>query len=57
MVLYECAEDPDQQQWNEWAEGDGFFGPNRPSQWATCVTPIAAWAIGSIGEFGCSLVN
>ncbi|RVE51429.1 hypothetical protein evm_003984 [Chilo suppressalis] len=51
MVLYECADDPDKQLWNEWAEGDGFFGPNRPSQWATCVTPIAAWAIGSKGEY------
>ncbi|KAL0821651.1 hypothetical protein ABMA28_005092 [Loxostege sticticalis] len=51
MVLYECAEDPDKQLWNDWAEGDGFFGPNRPSQWATCVTPIAAWAIGSKGEY------
>ncbi|XP_028171043.1 MOXD1 homolog 1-like [Ostrinia furnacalis] len=51
MVLYECAEDPDKQLWNDWAESDGFFGPNRPSQWATCVTPIAAWAIGSKGEY------
>ncbi|XP_041981841.1 MOXD1 homolog 1-like [Aricia agestis] len=50
MVLYECAED-DKRQWNEWAEGDGFYGPNRPAELATCVTPIAAWAIGSKGEF------
>ncbi|KAI8439306.1 hypothetical protein MSG28_013137 [Choristoneura fumiferana] len=51
MVLYECAEDPDKHMWNEWALGDGFYGPNRPSEWATCVTPIAAWAMGSKGEF------
>ncbi|XP_049876022.1 MOXD1 homolog 1-like [Pectinophora gossypiella] len=51
MVLYECAEDPDKNMWNEWADGDGFFGPNKPSEWAACVTPIAAWAMGSKGEF------
>ncbi|KAI5638046.1 DOMON domain-containing protein [Phthorimaea operculella] len=51
MVLYECAEDPDKGLWNEWAKGDGVFGPNKPSEWAACVTPIAAWAIGSKGEF------
>ncbi|XP_061718923.1 MOXD1 homolog 1-like [Cydia pomonella] len=51
MVLYECAEDPDQHLWKEWANQDGFYGPSRPSEWATCVTPVAAWAIGSKGEF------
>lgn len=49
MVLYECAEDDDKHLWNTWSEGDGYFGPNRPSAWATCATPIAAWAIGSQG--------
>ncbi|KAH9627764.1 hypothetical protein HF086_011142, partial [Spodoptera exigua] len=47
MVLYECVDDDDRHLWNAWAEGDGYFGPNRPSAWATCATPIAAWAIGS----------
>ncbi|CAG9564813.1 unnamed protein product [Danaus chrysippus] len=51
MVLYECAEDNDKKQWNEWTEGDGFFGPTRPGEFGLCVTPIAAWAIGSKGEF------
>lgn len=51
MVLYECAEDDDKHLWNGWAEGEGYFGPNRPSAWATCATPLAAWAIGSQGEF------
>lgn len=53
MVLYECAEDHDKRQWNEWAESDndGFFGPSRPGELATCVTPIAAWAMGSKGKF------
>ncbi|CAB3253214.1 unnamed protein product [Arctia plantaginis] len=51
MVLYECAEDDDKHLWNSWTESDGYFGPNRPSAWATCATPIAAWAIGSQGEF------
>lgn len=50
MVLYECADDPDKQLWNDWSDGDGFFGPNRPREWASCVTPIAAWAMGSKGE-------
>ena len=52
MVLYECAEDHDKRQWNEWAQNsnDGFFGPNRPAELATCVTPIAAWAMGSKGQ-------
>lgn len=49
MVLYECAEDDDKHLWNGWAEGEGYFGPNRPSAWATCATPLAAWAIGSQG--------
>lgn len=49
MVLYECAEGPDKQ-WNEWAESDGSFGPNKPSEWSACVTPIAAWAVGSKGN-------
>ncbi|CAH2092791.1 unnamed protein product [Euphydryas editha] len=51
MVLYECAEDNDNLQWNEWSESAGFFGPARPGELATCVTPIAAWAKGSKGEF------
>ncbi|XP_034834330.1 MOXD1 homolog 1-like [Maniola hyperantus] len=51
MVLYECAEDHDKRQWSEWAEGEGFYGPYRPGEWSTCVTPIAAWAMGSKGEF------
>lgn len=52
MVLYECADDPaDNQMWNEWAEENGAFGPTRPRPWSACVTPIAAWAIGSKGEF------
>ncbi|XP_045500317.1 MOXD1 homolog 1-like [Colias croceus] len=51
MVLYECAEDHDKRLWSEWAEGEGFFGPSRPGELATCVTPIAAWAMGSKGEF------
>ncbi|KAJ0174720.1 hypothetical protein K1T71_009828 [Dendrolimus kikuchii] len=51
MVLYECTEDEDKHLWNSWAEGEGFFGPNRPSALATCATPIAAWAMGSKGEF------
>lgn len=51
MVLYECAEDEDKHLWNSWTQGAGYFGPNRPSAWATCATPIAAWAIGSQGEF------
>ncbi|XP_026495607.2 MOXD1 homolog 1-like [Vanessa tameamea] len=51
MVLYECAEDHDKRQWNEWSESSGFFGPARPGELATCVTPIAAWAMGSKGEF------
>ncbi|XP_072944513.1 MOXD1 homolog 1-like [Epargyreus clarus] len=51
MVLYECVEDHDKRQWNEWAEGPGFFGPSRPGELVTCVTPIAAWAMGSKGEF------
>lgn len=51
MVLYECAVDPDEYSWNEWAESVGYFGPNRPSEWAICATPIAAWAMGSKGEF------
>lgn len=56
MVLYECAEDPDKQ-WNEWAEGDGSFGPKKPSEWSACVTPIAAWAVGSKGNFDNSIVS
>lgn len=51
MVLYECTEDEDKHLWNSWAESQGFFGPNRPSALATCATPIAAWAMGSKGEF------
>ncbi|XP_045451194.1 MOXD1 homolog 1-like [Melitaea cinxia] len=51
MVLYECVEDHDKTQWNEWSESEGFFGPARPGELATCVTPIAAWAKGSKGEF------
>lgn len=51
MVLYECAEDNDRKQWNEWAEGDGFFGPTRPGEFGLCVTPIAAWAMGSKGWY------
>ncbi|VVC90357.1 unnamed protein product [Leptidea sinapis] len=51
MVLYECAGDQDKRLWNEWSEGEGFFGPSRPGELATCVTPIAAWAMGSKGEF------
>lgn len=51
MVLYECAEDEDKHLWNVWADSDGYFGPIRPSGWATCARPIAAWAIGSQGEF------
>ncbi|XP_022123223.2 MOXD1 homolog 1 [Pieris rapae] len=51
MVLYECAGDHDKRMWTEWAEGEGFFGPSRPFELATCVTPIAAWAMGSKGEF------
>ncbi|XP_011550979.3 MOXD1 homolog 1 [Plutella xylostella] len=51
MVMYECAEDLDKQMWNDWAESDGEFGPMRPREWASCVTPIAAWAMGSKGEF------
>ncbi|XP_013180153.1 PREDICTED: MOXD1 homolog 1-like [Papilio xuthus] len=51
MVLYECAEDPDDYAWNEWSKGDGYYGPNKPSEWAICATPVAAWAMGSKGEF------
>ncbi|XP_045774439.1 MOXD1 homolog 1-like [Maniola jurtina] len=51
MVLYECAEDHDKRQWSEWAEGEGFSGPSRPGELSACVTPIAAWAMGSKGEF------
>lgn len=49
MVLYECADDPDKQTWNDWAEGNGAFGPMRPRAWSICVTPVAAWAMGSKG--------
>ncbi|KAG6448889.1 MOXD1 homolog 1 [Manduca sexta] len=51
MVLYECAEDEDKHLWNNWADTEGYYGPTRPSGWATCARPIAAWAIGSKGEF------
>lgn len=51
MVMYECAEDLDKQMWNDWAESDGEFGPMRPREWASCVTPIAAWAMGSKGLY------
>lgn len=51
MVLYECAEDHDKRQWNEWSDTEGFFGPNRPGELAACVTPIAAWAMGSKGTY------
>ncbi|XP_060804864.1 MOXD1 homolog 1 [Amyelois transitella] len=51
MVLYECADDPDTYTWNVWAQDNGSFGPNRPIEWAICATPIAAWAMGSKGEF------
>lgn len=50
MVLYECAEDPDDYAWNEWSKGDGYYGPNKPSEWAICATPVAAWAMGSKGK-------
>lgn len=51
MVLYECAEDTDVYAWNEWSKGEGFYGPNRPSGWAICATPVAAWAMGSKGTY------
>lgn len=50
MVLYECATDDDEHTWDEWAIGEGYYGPKRPSIWATCATPIAAWAKGSKGN-------
>lgn len=53
MLLFECAEEPDadRQVWSEWAESKGYFGPDMPREWASCITPIAAWAAGSKGEF------
>ncbi|GBP39913.1 MOXD1 homolog 1 [Eumeta japonica] len=51
MVLYECVDDGDRMSWNEWSESPGAYGPARPKEWASCTTPVAAWAMGSKGEF------
>lgn len=50
-VLYECAAEVGVDgQWDRWASSDGFFAADMPREWSYCISPVAAWAIGSKGS-------
>lgn len=52
-VLYECAAEAgaDGGRWDNWSNGEGFLTFDMPREWSSCISPVAAWAIGSKGTY------
>ena len=53
IVLYECHPNNKQssEDYEKWVreKGTQCYTQNMPNDWATCITPIIGWAVGSDG--------